>query len=342
MPRKSTKTDYTAAKLRNHLGWSHKQYRKTLVDLTKVVETNMCAKDFDNINFSHVPSLASARYQTAFHRNAPVNYQVYKDNLTKNDGSAKVNAGAVYPYDVLKSLQTDTTVGKAQWDALPNYLGDDAILPMVDVSGSMGSPVGGSKSLTCMDVALSLGLYVADKSTGAFKDMFLTFSANSKIEVLGGDITAKLRQLQQSDWSMNTDLNKAFAEVLRVAIEHKVDASDMPKYILILSDMEFDASQRHSGWGGIHGGEITKYDESAIEMIARQYEDASYEVPKLVFWNLHASNEKNAPVRFDQKGVALVSGFSPAIMKSVLKAEQFTPRDIMLDTIDVPRYDIFK
>ncbi len=332
MPRKGD----DAIALRKHLGWSPKQYRKTLVGLTNVVETKMCAKEWDKINFSHVPSVASARYQTAFHRNADEQYSLYKENLTKNDGSAKVNAGAVYPYDVLKPLimsgygravnTTNAAVIKAQWDALPNYIGDESILPMIDVSGSMGCEAAGS--LTCMDVAVSLGLYLADKNTGAFSDMFLTFSGTPKIEVLGGDIVAKVRQIQQADWGMNTDLNKAFELILNVAKENSVDAADMPSYVLILSDMEFDR--------------CAKNDHTAMEMIEHKYEKAGYAIPKIVFWNLNARSTNNKPVRFDKNGTALVSGFSPAIMKSILAAKNFTPEGIMLETVNVPRYDIFQ
>lgn len=332
MPRKGE----NAIALRKHLGWTPKQYRKTLVGLTNVVETQMCAKEWDKINFSHVPSVASSRYQTAFHRNADEQYQTYKDNLEKNDGSAKVNAGAVYPYDVLKPIigagrygQADTTnaaVIKAQWDALPNYIGDESMLPMVDVSGSMGCPAAGS--LSCMDVAISLGLYLADKNTGAFADMFLTFSETSKINVLGGDIISKVRQIQTSDWGYGTSIRSAFDAVLNVAKENSVSAADMPAYILILSDMQFNCCRDN--------------DDSAMEMLARKYGAAGYDLPKIVFWNLNARQDSTqAPVKFDKGGAALVSGFSPAIMKSILAAQNFTPEAIMLDTVDVPRYDIF-
>lgn len=333
MPRKGD----NAIALRKHLGWTPKQYRKTLVGLTNVVETKMCAKEWDKINFNHVPSVASSRYQTAFHRNADEQYSEYKANLEKNDGSAKVNAGAVYPYDVLKPLigrysygQADTTnaaVIKAQWDSLPNYIGEEAILPMVDVSGSMGCEAAGS--LTCMDVAVSLGLYIADKNEGAFADMFLTFSESSKIEVLGGDIIAKVRQIQAAQWGMSTSLHSAFDAVLNVAKKNSVPAEDMPAYILILSDMQFNCCREN--------------DDSAMEMARRKYETAGYDLPKIVFWNLNArQNSTQSPVTFDTNGTALVSGFSPAIMRSILAAKNFTPKDIMLEAIDIPRYDIFK
>ena len=321
MPRQGT----LAAEIRTFFGMSPKFYRKSLVTLSKTVEQNMCAKDWDGINYSHVPSLAAARYQKAFAKNDPVGYAEYKAKLVSGD--AKVNASAVYPYDVIKSNKFggDAAVMQAQWDALPNYIGDALVLPMCDVSGSMSCPVGGNANLTCMDVCVSLGLYLADKNTGPFKDMFLTFSAKSKIEILKGNLTSKLAQLQRADWDMNTNLNAAFEEVLRVAKAGKVDAKDMPKYVLIMSDMQFDQCARH--------------DDSAMQMIERKYTEAGYTVPNIVFWNLN-SKAGNVPVKHDKKGVALVSGFSPAIMQSILSAESLDPVNVMLATINSPRYAV--
>ena len=314
-----------AAEIRTFFGMSPKFYRKSLVSLSKTVEQNMCAKDWDGINYSHVPSLAAARYQKAFAKNDPVGYSAYKAKLVSGD--AKVNASAVYPYDVIKSNKFggDAAVMQAQWDALPNYIGDALVLPMCDVSGSMSSPVGGNANLTCMDVCVSLGLYLADKNTGPFKDMFLTFSEKSKIEILKGNLTSKLAQLQRADWGMSTNLHGAFEAVLKTAVAGKVDAKDMPKYVLIMSDMEFNYCAKH--------------DDSAMQMIERKYEAAGYTVPNIVFWNLNA-RAGNVPVKHDKKGVALVSGFSPAIMKSILSAESLDPVNVMLATINSPRYAV--
>lgn len=321
MPRQGA----VAAEIRTFFGMSPKFYRKSLVSLSKTVEQNMCARDWDGINYSHVPSLAAARYQKAFAKNDPAGYAEYKAKLVSGD--AKVNASAVYPYDVIKSNKFggDATVMQAQWDALPNYIGEALVLPMCDVSGSMSTPVGGNANLTCMDVCVSLGLYLADKNTGPFKDMFLTFSAKSKIEILKGNLTSKLAQLQKANWDMNTNLNAAFEEVLRVATAGKVDAKDMPQYVLIMSDMQFDQCARH--------------DDSAMQMIERKYSEVGYTVPNIVFWNLNAK-AGNVPVKHDKKGVALVSGFSPAIMKSILSAESLDPVNVMLATINSPRYAV--
>lgn len=323
MPRKGP----IAVEIRNFFGMSPKQYRKSLVALTKVVEQDMCAKRWNMIEYSHVPSLAAARYQKAFNRNDPMGYAMYKSNLAT--GEAKINANAVYPYDVIKSgkFGGDHAVMQAQWDALPRYIGDELVLPMCDVSGSMGCPVGGNDNLSCMDVCVSLGLYLADKNTGPFKDMFLTFSATPKINVLKGDLRSKLRQLETADWGMNTNLNAAFDEILRVAVKGKVKAADMPKYLLIMSDMEFDR--------------CTRFDDSAMQMIQRKFEAAGYEVPKIVFWNLNA-RAGNVPVKYNMKNVALVSGFSPSIMTAVLGAKDMSPVSVMLETLNSERYAAIK
>lgn len=320
MPRKGS----LAVELRKHMGLTPKGYRKTLVTLTKVVETAMCSGDWTNINYEHVPSVAAGRYQKAFGRHDMIGYGAYKKKLVA--GEAKINASAVYPYNVIQSIKSgDQDVATAQWNSLPNYIGDALVLPMVDVSGSMNQAVGGNKNLNCMDVAISLGLYLADKNTGPFKDCFLTFSTNSKIEVLRGDIKAKYAQLSNADWDMSTNLHAAFDEVLRVGNKNKVADKDMPKYILILSDMQFNACAKH--------------DDSAIQMIERKYADSGYTLPNIIFWQLNAEAGQS-PVKFDKNGTALISGFSPAIMTSVLKATDINPKNIMLETVNVPRYQV--
>jgi len=324
-----------AAEIRVFFGMSPKQYRKSLVALTRVVETQMCANDWDNINFNHVPSVAARNYKKAFGRHTP-KFAEYVAALVKGEAGVKVNANAIFPHDVLKGVvgmygrkdmsKTDLDHITAQWNALPDYVGDASILPLVDVSGSMSSPAGKDTGVTCMDVSLSLGLYLADKNRGVFKDTFLTFSDKPELLTLKGNIVQKLDQMSRSDWGMSTNLHAAFEKILSVAVKGKAPQEDMPAMVLILSDMQFNACVKH--------------DDSAMEMIERKFEAAGYTCPKVVFWNLKDSG--NTPVKSDKSGAALVSGFSPAIMASLLGAdvEQFTPEGIMRKTVMVPRYDM--
>ena len=334
MPRKGDK----AVELRSFLRMTPKAYRKLLVNTTSVVETQMCAKEWDNINFNHVPSVASSRYKKAFNRHTE-KYKEWVAKLNSDDpkvrAEVKINAGAVYPYDVLKGHinhyghmyynRSELGAITAQWEALPNFMGDANVLPVVDVSGSMSNSVGNGKTtLSCLDVAVSLGLYCADKNTGPFKDMFMTFSSHPELLVLKGNIIKKIDQMLTSKWQMSTDLHAAIKKILDVAVDGNVSPEDMPKMLLIMSDMQFN--------------QCTLFDDSAIEMIRRKYENAGYTMPTIVFWNLNAYD--NSPAKFDDRGVVLVSGFSPAILKSVLKADfnDMTPEAMMMKVIMQDRY----
>ena len=333
-PREKSSKSAIARELMDTLGFRPREYRKALASLTNVVESDMCAKRWDGINFSHIPSVASARYQKAFGRNAGEAYSAYIRELQKpaelRDPKVKINASAVYPYDVVKSVvRGNAAVADEQWKALPNYVGNARIMPMVDVSGSMGSlRYSNPGSVQPIDVAISLGLYLSEKNTSDFKDMFLTFSGRPKFEILKGSLSQRVSQLERAHWEMNTNLHAAFDEILRVAKNGRVSPEDMPEMLLILSDMQFDA--------------CTRYDDSAMQMIRRKYEESGYAVPKIVFWNLSIQNRNNTPVRFDDRGVCHVSGFSPAIMKAVLSVqdlEDFTPFNVMVKTLMNDRYD---
>lgn len=324
-----------AAEIREFFGMSPKFYRKSLVGMTNVVETQMCANDWDNINYNHVPSAAHSRYKKAFGRHGTT-YAEYINKLAKGEAGVKINANAIFPHDVLKgriSEYGNTTWSKteldaitAQWNALPNYIGEANVLPLVDVSGSMTCRAGQKGDTTCLEVAVSLGLYFADKNKGKFKDCFLTFSSKPELLNLKGDINQKIDQMVSSNWGMSTNLHGAFSQILDTAIKNSVPQAEMPETLVIFSDMQFNSCVKH--------------DDSAMEMIVRKYNDAGYELPKVVFWNLNASG--NAPVKFDKSGTALVSGFSPAIAASVLGADRdaFSPEAIMLKAVMKDRYKV--
>lgn len=323
MPRQGAE----ANKIRAYMKLTPKQYRKLLVGLSMTVETKMCAQEWDNITYSHVPSVAAGRYQAAFLKHDPIGYAKYKEKLVS--GEEKINASAVFPYDVVRSLRNgDKIVSNQQWKALPNYLegSDENILPVVDVSGSMDS-VKVSGSITALDVAISLGLYVSERINGVFKDQFVTFSGQPELLNLKGDLSQRYDQMERSKWAMNTDIQAVFNLILSAAKKHKVAQSQMPTKLLLLSDMQFDSCTGHSG------------SVSAMNMIREMYQNAGYKLPQVVFWNLNGRSG-NSPVTYNESGTALISGFSPSIVKSVLGGEEMSPISIMLKTVMIERYDI--
>jgi len=332
MPRKGP----IANLLRNFLGLSPKQYRKKLVSLTQVVEQAMCAKDWESIEYGKIPSLAAARYQKAFAKNDGERYSLYIDRLQK--GKEKINAGAVYPYDVTKSLSRgNEEVAIEQWKALPNYMegSNEMILPVVDVSGSMVTSAGSNRTLTCMDVAVSLGLYISERNVGPFQDYFVTFSQNPELQVLKGNLRERLRQLNSASWGYNTNLEAVFSLILDQAVKNSVPQDQMPTKILILSDMEFDqAVNVRNSWSGEVGSE---WNPTAQEMIEKKYQESGYKIPSIIYWNIQSRGD-NMPVKFDKGGTALISGFSPSILKSILKGDIVSPQQIMDETILSERY----
>jgi hypothetical protein len=334
MPRQGAE----ANKIRSYMKLTPKQYRKLLVGLSNTVEQKMCAQDWSGIVYPHVPSVAAGRYQKAFLKHDPAGYAKYKEKLVS--GEAKINASVAYPYDVIRSLNSgDKAVANAQWKALPNYLegSDENILPVVDVSGSM-SGVQVSGSVTAMDVSISLGLYTSERMGGVFKDQFVTFSATPALQKVSGTLEQRYAQMARSEWGMNTDIHAVFKLILTAGVKHKVPQSEMPTKLLILSDMEFDqcvTMDVASGGRHARGGAVSV---SAMEMIEKEFAAAGYKVPQIVFWNLNG-RAGNSPVTYNKVGAALVSGFSPSIVKSVLGGEEMTPISIMLKTVMVERYD---
>ena len=204
---------------------------------------------------------------------------------------------------------------------------NESFLPVVDVSGSMECAAGNNPNITCMDVAISLGLYISERNEGAFKDVFMTFSERPELQVLKGSLSHRYKQLSTSEWSMSTNIESVFDKILNSAITNNVPESEMPSMVLILSDMEFNS--------GVRGN----CDKRAQELFELAYSEAGYKLPKIVYWNIHARNS-NFPVQFNENNVALVSGFSPSLLTSLLSGKDLTPYSMMMDIINNERYSI--
>jgi hypothetical protein len=172
---------------------------------------------------------------------------------------------------------------------------------------------------------------------GVFKDQFVTFSATPELQKVSGTLEQRYAQMARSEWGMNTDIQAVFKLILTAGVKHKVPQSEMPTKLLILSDMEFDQCVTTGSSGGRYGGGAPA-SVSAMEMIEKEFAAAGYKVPQIVFWNLNG-RAGNSPVTYNKVGAALVSGFSPSIVKSVLGGEEMTPISIMLKTVMVERYD---
>lgn len=319
MPRDNKSGKDIAKSLMSLWGLSAKSYRKLISGNTKVVENLMCKNQWAEINYNHNPSKASHQYRNAFLKHDESRYRQWLEDLSKPESGAKVNASAIFPHNVIRPYFQGKRLDKlveAQWKALPSYTTEsNKVIAVCDVSGSMtGEP---------MEVCIALGIYVAERNEGIFKNGFITFSRNPELQILNGQtIHQKVNQLSRSSWQTNTNLERVFETILSAAVRGKVTEKDMPDTILIMSDMQFDQAVRNPS-------------HTALKMIRSQYENAGYKLPNVVFWNLRTSN--GIPAKFDDSGVALVSGFSPSILNSVLSGDM-NPEKQMLAVLMSERY----
>ena len=332
-----------ASKTREYLGWSHKQYRKTLSILRariNVLERLMSAGRWDEIEFDKIPSKAGFIYKNAFARRDIIKakYEAFAKNTT-----TKVNAEVLNPVDIANKIfsydywhqpsDVDRAMFDKYWMNLKDYYNGrkENGIAIVDVSGSMaGQP---------MNAAVSMGAYIAERGKGPFKDHFITFSGNPQlVKFEGVDTYDQFWRARQADWGMNTNIEAAFDMMLRVAIQNKCSQEDLPSVLYILSDMEFDgaltrgvvSSSRWDRGNALHG---TNAIDTFLESISKKWQSYGYELPRVVFWNLNARHQ-NIPAMGGR--FSYVSGFSMNMVENILSGKDGYA--LMMDKLDSERY----
>lgn len=345
---------------RRHFKMTHKEYRKTLSILReriRLLERLMSAQRWDEIEFDKIPSKAGMIYKNAFARHdiermkSDKEVQSYKDFAQDKD--TKVNAKALYPYEVVKQAMSFGNYGwyyqrnsdkvdledtkrlmvNKYWENLKDVMNGYAFngIAVVDTSGSMyGDP---------MAAAISLGIYCAEHNTGPFANHFFTFSNSSDfIEIEGVDFVDKVCRMANADWGGSTNIEAVFDKMLEVAIINHVSQDDLPKQVIILSDMEFNScvcggarSTDRWGWG-------SPANETLFETIEKRWNNAGYKMPMLTFWNLSARQD-NIPMRAEGH-VQFISGFSQNIFDQVMKGK--TAFTLMMDKLNEERYSCIR
>lgn len=307
---------------------TQKKYRQTLSRLRKyidVVERKMSAKQWNEINYKAVPSRANLIYNDAFLRNDEERRREYLDALSK--GKAKINASVLFPDDIVNKYYSgiySTTVRaldktlEGLWKALPTLTTENTLV-VRDGSGSMmGKP---------MDVSTAMAIYMAERSTGEFHNQFITFGAKPKLISLDGMDTLReklLKTYRETDCS-NTNIKAVFDLILRTAVNNKMSQEDMPKNIVIISDMQFD-------------GVRFNFTQPLFESIAADYAQYGYKMGRLIFWNVDEYHRNVVPIQQNELGVVLMSGYSQNLVKMVMSGET-DPYECLVKQLNDKRYD---
>lgn len=341
----SAQTKKYGKQLCKALEMSEANYRKSLSRMRKyldVVERRMSAKRWEEIKYEAVPSRANLIYNSAFLRNDEARRREFLAKLNK--GETKINASTLFPHDIVhkygcgwrSSVPCDQTI-EALWKALPDTVkGCGNTIVVADGSGSMLSCVGNT-SVSALSVANALAIYFAERSSGQFKDKYITFSENPQLVDFSGAKTLhhKLQIARLHSEVANTNIEKVFDLILSTAISNHMNQADLPKNILIISDMEFDSCAIGINRYGSHVS-IVRPDARMFDIIAQRFRNAGYEMPRLVFWNVN-SRTGTIPVKQNDLGVALVSGFSVNIVKMVMSGKT-DPYECLLETLNSERY----
>ena len=333
----NAETVRAAKRLAKAFGLSERDYRKALVKLRariRIIENNLRERDY-TFDYAKQPSKAMFKYRRAFLRNDGERYGAFMERVQK--GEAKLHTGTLLPYEIVEPClytggwwndhcymlpmsDEEKLALNATWAALEDFAADENALAIVDTSGSMycqNSPLPAA-------VALSLGLYFAERAKGPYRNHFIEFSAHPElIEIKGETFADRLRYIASFNEIANTNLEAVFDLILDAAVDNKVPQSELPAKLYIISDMEFDAC--------VSGAKLTN-----LENAKRKFARYGYRLPQLVFWNV-ASRNQQQPVTINDRGVALVSGCSPRIFSMAMEGE-LDPYAFMLSVIGTERY----
>lgn len=351
----SPKTKAYGKHLAKALRLTEREYRKTLSKLRKhldVVEVKMSDKNWSEIKYEAVPSRANLIYNKAFLRNDEDRRREFLGQLEK--GETKINASTLFPHDIVNKYTGGLTYGMSSkdatieglWKALPDTVkGCGNTIVVADGSGSMETRVDPKSSVSALDVANALAIYFAEHSSGQFKDKYITFSERPQFVDFShcNSLHAKLQTARAHNEVANTNIESVFDMILSTAINNRMSQDDLPANILIISDMEFDRcavggyGETYVDYWGRRVSRPISPNKTLFNTISRKYTAAGYKMPRLVFWNV-ASRTGTIPVKENDLGVALVSGFSVNVAKMVMSGKT-DPFECLLETLNSKRYD---
>ena len=309
------------------LGYSVYEFKRLVRAMRKqigVVETLMSAGRWDEIRYSAVPSRAMMIYRNAFMKHDVDRYKAFVQKAVS--GEETIHSAALYPYDIVEKVMamhwngiriTEDETLEAQWRQLPDYVeaGTNALV-IADTSGSMyGRP---------MATSVGLAVYFAERNTGPYHNMFMSFSGTSRIQMLKGETLAqKIRSINMDDWTNNTNLQAALLHVLAIAVKNHVAQEDIPKSLIVISDMEIDYCGDRN-W-------------TFYEQMAQRFRMCGYQIPNIIFWNVASRHDVFHADR-KRTGVQLVSGQSAAVFRQVMQCVGLNPVEAMEKIINSERY----
>ena len=336
------------------------QYRKLLSSLNIKLDTTQikqCGGQWADIDFAtKVTSITIAKQKQAFLNVKKDRSIRYPDNQDRIDcaehfrarikkaatGEVEIKGKRLAMVDFTKQardiyfrggIQDEIDLLNSQWRDNGSQTGAlGKMIAMVDVSGSMeGDP---------MEVAIALGIRIAEKSSLGKRVM--TFSASPNWVNLSPypDFVSMVGVVQRANWGMNTNFRAALNMILDAIIQNKMSPEDVQDMILVvLSDMQMDAGD-NCDKNALYEEMEDKYAKAGNRVHGKPYKP-----PHILFWNLRSTN--GFPSLSTQANCSMMSGFSPALLnffceKGMEGLESCSPWGVLEQTLDNERYKILE
>lgn len=331
-----------------------KEYRHMLSKLraySNVTETKMSRSQWEEIDYNQVPAKANLIYDSAFMKRDGARRYSYYESLVAGEGKASVKG--LMPYELVmreersrysgvclsEEIMTELLWKKMVEEGFDNEWGLEDAIVVADGSGSMMSKVSGNAKVTARDVCNSLAIYFAEQLKGVFNNKAITFSNRPQfIDLSGADsLKGKLEIMHAHCEVANTNIEAVFDLILELAQNAEIPREELPKQVLVISDMEFDAATCPCGWGFAVDSSWKKADSALFEVIEKKFEDCGYTMPRLIFWNV-CGRSATIPKVSNGNGLCLMSGFSQNAMKIAANKAIKDPYKALLAVLDSPRY----
>jgi hypothetical protein len=314
----------------------HEKYRKEyLIPLRKrldLIETKLCSKNYEAIDYSKLPSKALSIYKKTFIKYDNNKYSAFLNDISNNKIKLKVNG--ILPHEIIykymKNLNDIDETLELEWKAIidnhndnhndnnndndnndDNTNDDNDIIPIVDVSGSMYAKF---NNIEPIYVSVALGLLLAELNKGLFHNKIITFSESPHFFTIDGNtLRDKIKSILKSTIGLNTN----FLKIADLFINNSITC----KKLICFTDMQFDEGQSHN-------------------LFIQKFKDNNIEVPQLIYWNL-TGNYNNYPINNEKENTSIISGYSEQLLTVILQNlnKHKLTYDLLMEKVLEPYYN---
>ncbi len=291
LPRLNSRNGYIAREICRQYKLRESEYRRLI--RVETTEKKLTEHRGSEIEFEHVPSLAMIKYYDRFKRGEDTKerFEAYLESVKKGEKELKVSTTTVYDiYKNREKIDADLFFDKLEKIEI-------SCVPILDTSGSMWD------SNDSIGKAISIAHYLA-KCTTYCRGYVISFSDNPKLMKIDE------RSKPVSTWNnycffgndskYSRELNSMFtgdvgSTNFGAVMELLETLHDLPEYLVVLSDMEFNMGSHESK-----------------EKLQKLWKEKGY-TTKIVWWNF---NSRNTTVpEMDEMGNIYLSGYSPMLLK---------------------------